>query len=106
MMTANPRYAGKPLLRLTECYVLWAIGKLHPKEESSLQAMTPKLNKLYGCDGTWQEVLGSILAISGDATKKIRLLWGKYSEQAALNGLELEPEDFARQFVDQNFNLT
>ena len=34
-MTSNTRYQGKPLLRLLECYVLLAIGRLGEKEAAA-----------------------------------------------------------------------
>jgi hypothetical protein len=37
------RYAGRPFLRLLECYVLWAAGVLPAADEQRLEAMTPKL---------------------------------------------------------------
>ena len=37
------RYAGKPFLRLLECYVLAAIGELSDEQQATLRAMEPKL---------------------------------------------------------------
>ena len=51
------RYAGKPFLRLLECYVLWAAGELSAEEEEKLQAMTPKLRQVYNRRGSWQEIV-------------------------------------------------
>ena len=40
------RYAGKPFLRVLECYVLWAIGELTSEHEKLLVTMTPKLREV------------------------------------------------------------
>jgi hypothetical protein len=42
-MISNPRYDGKPLLRLLDMYVLWAIGKLPPDQEDVMNRAAPKL---------------------------------------------------------------
>jgi len=40
MANGNPRYQGKPLLRLLEWCVLWAIDQLSAMELSTLKEMT------------------------------------------------------------------
>lgn len=42
-MATDPRYEGKPLLRLLELYVLKAIGELSQESEDALNAMGSKL---------------------------------------------------------------
>ena len=42
-MSDNPRYDGKPLLRLMELYVLKALDELPALEQETLIRMAPKL---------------------------------------------------------------
>ncbi len=102
MTTANPRYSGKPLLRLLECYVLWAIGQLTDKESSTLQAMTPKLRSIYGVEGEWQQVVAFAVHLPADMPVRIRDLWTKNAEIARANEATLTPQQFAEMFVDAN----
>ena len=71
----NPRYDGKPLLRLLELYVLWVIGELPISEARTLEAMTPKLQKTYGASGNWHDVVASAVQIPDDMPATIRRLW-------------------------------
>ncbi len=102
MTTPNPRYQGKPLLRLLECYVLWAIDELGAGEATALREMTPKLQGIYRVDGTWQDILASIMQMPPNLPTLIRTLWDKNSEIARKAGSTLTPQAFAEMFVDQN----
>jgi len=99
------RYAGKPLLRLLECYVLWAADELPAEEESKLQAMTPKLREVYKRQGSWQEIVAGEMEFPPDLPQHIRSLWIENSQRAQNSSVELPAEDFARMFVDQNFDV-
>lgn len=101
--TPNPRYEGKPLLRLLECYVLWAIDELPPTESSTLREMTPKLQQVYGVQGDWQAIIVSVMELPPTMPETIRNFWAKNSEIARRNHAVLTPQQFAEMFVDQNF---
>lgn len=96
------RYAGKPLLRLLELYVLWALGRLAQKDEVSLQAMAPKLTGLYGGDGSWQSALATVMHMPEHMPDLVREMWAKNQDIATANGVELLPQQFAEMFVDKN----
>jgi hypothetical protein len=102
MTNANPRYQGKPLLRLLECYVLWAIDGLPEDNQSALEKMTPKLQDAYGVKGTWQAILEAVLKLPSNMADLIRDVWSKNCEIARKNNATLEPQQFAEMFVDQN----
>src|SRR5258708_4001202 len=96
------RYTGKPFLRLLECYVLWSIGELAPKDEQKLVDMTPKLGDVYKRRSSWHEIVASEMEFPADLPQHIRALWQK-SKQSDENGAsELHAEDFAQMFVDEN----
>ena len=100
-MTA-PRYQSQPLLRLLECYVLWAIDRLPEDDQNKMTELAPKLRTLYGVEGTWQAVLEAVMHLPANMTDLIRDLWFKNSEIASRNNATLSPQQFAEMFVDQN----
>ena len=102
-MQPNLRYAGKPLLRLLECYVLWAIDELPEKESSSLVSMTPKLQNLYKSNGSWQEIMAGTVSMDADMPDRLKGLWMRNTEIARQNGAVLTPQQFAEMVVDDNF---
>lgn len=99
----NPRYQGKPLLRLLECYVLKAIDALSPEESERLTRMQPKLAKIYGVDGTWKEIIEVAMNFPLSMPALIEDTWRKNLAIAAFNDAVLNPQQFAEMFVDQNF---
>ena len=97
------RYAGKPLLRLLELYVLWCIDELTPDAEAKLAAMAAKLTGTFGGDGTWQSAIASSIDIPQNMPELVRASWTKNSSIAAANHVTLSPQTFAEMFVDSNF---
>jgi hypothetical protein len=98
----SPRYQGKPLLRVLECYVLWAIGVLPDDDADALKAMTPRLSACYGGEGTWQEIVSEALELPADLPEMIRSAWTNAQERARAGGAALAPQAFAEHFVDRN----
>lgn len=98
----NPRYAGKPMLRLAECYVLHSIGELAPAELATLKQMEPTLAKTLGHSGTWDEIVGAALDFPDEMPVEIREMWEHNKEIAKSHGVVLEGQQFAEMFVDEN----
>lgn len=96
------RYVGKPLLRLLELYVIWAIGQLSDGDALRLKAMAPKLTDTFGGDGTLQDALETTMHLPGNMPELIRDMWASNQGIAAANGVELHPQQFAEMFVDSN----
>ncbi len=103
-MTSD-RYDGKPLFRLLDLYVLWAIGKLPPDQEDGLKRIAPKLQASFGGGGQWHEAVERIVRMDADTPQQIRDMWARNLEIARANGLTLTPEEFALMVVDENFPL-
>lgn len=103
-MAPNSRYQGKPLLRLLECYVLWAIGALPERDATALQEMTPKLQSIYHMQGDWQEIIASVVQLPSNMPTVIRKMWTKNTEIAQRSGVTLTSQQFAEMFVDQNLS--
>ena len=97
------RYLGKPFLRLLECYVLDAIGKLEADQAEVLRRMEPKLGETYGMKGTWQQIVSAQMALPESLPGKIRALWERQLEMATTRDASIAPSEFATAFVDQNF---
>src|SRR5262245_25484658 len=102
MTNSNPRYEGKPLLRLLECYVLWAIGELSENEAKTLEDMTPKLQAVYNTQGNWQQVISAVMEFPPNMPELVRDLWLRNQEIAISHGTTLEAQRFAEMFVDEN----
>jgi hypothetical protein len=98
----NPRYQGKPLLRLIELYIIDAIGALTPNDAKNLEAMTPKLLQIYGATGDWRSAVAKAMHFPESMPEDIRKLWNKNQEIAKQNGATLSAESFAMMFVDAN----
>ena len=101
-MNTNSRYQGKPLLRLIELYVIDAVGAFTPEDAKRLEAMTPKLNQIYGTGGDWRAALVKAMAFPESMPGTIRNLWIKNQQIAKQNGASLSAEAFAVMFVDAN----
>jgi hypothetical protein len=101
-MSTDPRYEGKPLLRLLELYVLKAIGELSQESEDALNAMGPKLQAIYGGDGRWDAIANAVHTPEGMPVA-IRDMWAKNLKIAHDNDVTLTPQKFAEMFVDDNF---
>jgi hypothetical protein len=101
-MAGNPRYDGKPLLRLLELYVLRAIGELSQAEQQTLERMASNLQAIYGGNGKWHEAVAAAIHMPADMPVAIRDMWAKNLEIAHANGVTLSPQMFAEMFVDEN----
>lgn len=97
------RYSGKPFLRLLECYVLNAIHQLDGHQSLALQRMEPKLSEVYLMNGTWLEIVSVQMGFPESLPSQIRSIWEKYLTRAKEQGIAVDPNEFAIEFVDQNF---
>ena len=102
----DDRYAGKPFLRFVECFVLWSIGELKPKDQALLEQMTPKLRSTFAIEGTWQEIVEKHMGFSPSLPEALRGLWARNLERFQANRETPDPEHFARLVVDENLKLT
>lgn len=99
----NPRYDGKPLLRLLELYILKALDELPAMEQETLTRLAPKLQAIYGGNGQWHEAIEAAVHMPKDMPQLIRDMWAKNLEIArAKNVPALSAQKFAEMFVDEN----
>ncbi len=104
-MTDAFRYDGKPLLKLAEFYALWAIDELPKKDRETLEELAPKLQGLFGGDGSWQSAVAAAVQFSADIPSRISMLWQQEVERARQNGRSLAADTFVKAFVDANVPL-
>ena len=96
------RYAGRPLLRLLDNYVLDIIGAL-PAGNSDVLLRVVRSAFPNTAGETWQEILENELHIGSSLRPKIHSLWVGYQEHTASQGEVARPEQFTGSFVDENF---
>lgn len=96
------RYKGKPLLRILELYVLWAIKAIEPEQESELRKLTPALRSAFKQHGTWREVVEAQMGFPPELPSKILTLWKENCEMAERAKTSISPQQFAELFVDDN----
>jgi hypothetical protein len=102
-MSDNVRYDGKPLLRLLELYILNALDELPVPEQDSLNRLAPKLQAVYGGNGSWHGALEAAVQMPADMAQLIRDMWAKNLEIARTNNVPaLSAQKFAELFVDEN----
>ena len=102
-MSDNVRYDGKPLLRLLELYILKALDELPAVEQETLTRLAPKLQAIYGGNGTWHGALEAAVHMPADMPQQIRDMWTKNIEIAQANNVPpLSAQKFAEMFVDEN----
>ncbi|MBL8267521.1 hypothetical protein [Steroidobacter sp.] len=96
------RYLGKPLLKLVDSFVLECIGELDPKSEAGLRAMEPKLQQIYNCSGTWEDIIIAQLQFDPNIRTEIREMWLQNQEIAKEHNRTLSPLQFVEMFVEKN----
>lgn len=100
----SDRYAGKPFLKLLDCYVLEAIGALDDRSSAMMTSMEPKLREIYQRPGTWLEIVEAEMQFPETMPDEIHRIWEKGRPAfVAAQGSEPDPLTFTWTFVDTNF---
>jgi hypothetical protein len=94
------RYKGKPLLIILENYILDSIGELPPEKQQGMQTI---VQRVYGGGANWKETIRLTLQLGADIENNFRQLWTRNQEIAKINGIVLQPVQFARMIADTNF---
>lgn len=66
------RYAGRPLLRLLDCYVLALTGHLAPEMEAKV---TEFVRRTFAGEADWKATLRKEVNLPEDMDERIRALW-------------------------------
>jgi len=86
------RYAGRPLLRILDCYVLAVTGNLAPEMETKVAGV---VIQSFGGDD-WRASLRRAVDLPADMDDRIRALW-----RSQPSGVD--PMGFAIAVSDENF---
>ena len=97
----DPRYDGKPLLRLIELWVLWAVGEIDDADQVRLKEMEPKLQKTWGHGGAWHNMIEATLHLPASLPEQLRGMWQRNLETARREGVPPPREMFAKSIADQ-----
>jgi len=97
----NPRYDGKPLLRLVELWVLWVIGEIEPEDVTRLTEMEPHLRSTWSLEGTWHEMIEEMLQLSPAMSEELRAMWQRNLETARQQSVPAPAEMFSQSIADQ-----
>jgi hypothetical protein len=92
---SESRYAGKPFLKLVECYLQRAIGMLSPRDAELLGQMTPKLQGTFGREGSWHAIVAAEMRFDDEFDDEVRVEW----ERARAAGVPAV--DFSRMLADK-----
>jgi hypothetical protein len=99
------RYAEKPMVKLLDAYVLWAIDALPPDQNAALQQMAPRLRQTWNrTEENWHDVVAAQMQFPPNMPAIIRDMWQKNQTITANSKASLTLQDFTCLFVDQNFN--
>lgn len=99
-MSLADRYEGKPLLRLIELYVLWAIDDLSEHDAQAMERMAPQLAEAFDVTGTWQQIVAQVMEFPEDMRERTRELWQRQRERSAARGQSVSADAFARKLAD------
>ncbi|MFC0204411.1 hypothetical protein [Novosphingobium soli] len=97
------RYEEKPFLRFLDGYVLWAIDALDDKQQALLDDFGASLGEEDGAATCWRDFVSVRMHLPEDFAAWIKATWTKVEEDAARDGRQANPTEFARLFVDVNF---
>jgi hypothetical protein len=95
------RYRGRPLLIILENYVLSAIDELDPEKNAT---MLPIVQRVYGGGDDWRGTIRAQLHLGDGLDESLRRLWARNQEIAAREGTSLQPVQFAKMIVDENWS--
>ena len=101
MATENTRYKGKPLLRLAELWVQWVIDEIDEEDLCRLTAMEPQLRTTWELEGSWHEMIESVLHIQPEIRDNLRTMWRNNLDIAKRDGLTPPIEMFAQSIANQ-----
>jgi hypothetical protein len=102
-MAQIDRYAGKPFLRLLDCYLLACIDQLDAKQDHALIGMEQKLQAIYGVPGDWRSIVSVVMDFPATMRDDVRQVWSDYLAHAKQRDASVNPNEFVEEFVRQNF---
>lgn len=98
------RYAGAPMVRFLDAYVLDAIGALDDATRTTMAANVERIRQALRVDGeTWQEVVESAMAMPDDAAEGVRTSWEMFVDECFRIGETPDAVAWSHALVDARF---
>jgi hypothetical protein len=96
------RYAGRPLVRALDFYVLSIIGQI---DEETSGLMDTWVRRAFSVpdQASWETALERQLELGASIRDSLRKMWDGYIDFEAKNGRTADPARFAMSVVDENF---
>lgn len=94
---------SQAFLKLLQCYVLNSIDALPEENRQALLAMEPRLRATYECDGTWKKIVAAQMDFPENFPDQIKEIWVRSQEIAQQSGHVLDPMEFVKLFLKDNF---
>lgn len=94
------RYQGRPLLVVLENYVLDCIGQLEPEKQRLASAV---VQRVFGGGEDWKATVRAKLELGEGLDQHLRELWARNQKVARDAAQDLQPVQFAKMIVDENF---
>lgn len=94
------RYKGRPLLIVLENYVLDCIGELSREKHDGIREI---VGKVWNGGDDWKKTVREQLQLEDAVDDHIRTMWTNNQQIAKQNGTVLQPVQFAKMVVDNNF---
>ena len=100
--TRADRYAGRPLVRALDFYVLSIIRQL---DDDTGGLMDTWVRRAFDVpdEVSWETGLERQLELGASIRESLRTMWDGYVDFEAKNGRTAEPARFATSVVDENF---
>lgn len=95
------RYAGRPLLKVLECYILDSIGALSVEHQTGMRAI---VQRIWAGGDDWKATVRAHLELDATLDEGLRQMWLRNQEIARGNGRSIHPVQFAKMVADQNFS--
>ena len=104
MAVLEERYAGKPMLRLLDAYVLDALGALDEKTARDNAAMSSRIAQALKVDAaTWQGAVERAMQMPPDSAEALRALWEQHVHATLGNGGTPDVLAWTHDVVDARF---
>ena len=96
------RYAGRPLVRALDFYVLSVIEQLDEETSGLMDTWVRRAFDVPDRD-SWETGLERQLELGASIRGSLRTMWEGYVDFEAKNGRTADPARFASSVVDENF---
>lgn len=98
------RYAGAPMVRFLDAYVLDAIGALDDATRATMAGNVARIRQALRVDGeTWQDVVETAMAMPDDAADGVRTSWAMFVDECFRTGQTPDALAWSHALVDARF---